>query len=112
MQGLASPGDSIIAPAMGGGFWHDPNIKDIPFDITEANRILDEAGYVLGSDGVRSKGDLRLEFRLQFPSTSTYARMADMMTGWFKEVGIKVTPEAMDEDSLIAATTPLVIMTL
>jgi peptide/nickel transport system substrate-binding protein len=107
MQGLALPGDSIIAPAMGGGFWHDPNIKDIPFDIAEANRVLDKAGYVSGSDGVRAKGDLRLEFRLQFPSTSSvYARIADMMTDWFKQAGMKVTPESMDEDSLIAATTP------
>jgi peptide/nickel transport system substrate-binding protein len=107
MQGLAAPGDSIIAPAMGGGFWHTPNIKDVPFDIAEANRVLDEAGYVPGSDGVRTKGDLRLEFRLQFPSTSSvYARIADMMAGWFKQAGMKATPESMDEDSLIAATTP------
>jgi peptide/nickel transport system substrate-binding protein len=107
MQGLAAPGDSIIAPAMGGGFWHDPNIKDIPFDTAMANKTLDEAGYTLGSDGVRSNGDLRLEFRLQFPSTSpVYARIGDMMVDWFKQAGMKVTPQSMDEDSLIAATTP------
>jgi peptide/nickel transport system substrate-binding protein len=107
MQGLASPGDSIIAPAMGGGFWHDPNIKDIPFDTAMANKTLDDAGYILGSDGVRSKGDLRLEFRLQFPSTTpVYARISDMMVDWFKQAGIKVNPQSMDEDSLIAATTP------
>jgi peptide/nickel transport system substrate-binding protein len=107
MQGLAVPGDTIIGPAMGGGFWHDPNVKGLPFDIAEANRVLDQAGYVLGSDGVRTKGDLRLEFRLQFPSTlSAYSRTADMMVGWFKEAGIKVTPESMSEDSLVAATTP------
>jgi peptide/nickel transport system substrate-binding protein len=107
MQGLATPGDSIIAPAMGGGFWHDPNMKDIPFDTAMANKTLDEAGYVLGSDGVRSKGDLRLEFRLQFPSTTpVYARISDLMVDWFKQAGIKVIPQSMDEDSLIAATTP------
>lgn len=107
MQGLATPGDSIIAPAMGGGFWHDPNIKDVPFDTAMANKTLDDAGYTLGSDGVRSKGDLRLEFRLQFPSTTpVYARVGDMMVNWFKQAGIKVTPQSMDEDSLIAATTP------
>jgi peptide/nickel transport system substrate-binding protein len=107
-QGLAKPGDTIIGPAMGGGFWHNPNIKEIPFDISEANRVLDEAGYVLGSDGVRAKGDLRLEFRLQFPSSlSVYARMADMMADWFKQAGIMATPEAMDEDSVVAATTPV-----
>lgn len=105
-QGLAQPAETIIGPAMGGGFWHNPNIKDIPFDVDEANRILDKAGYVLGSDGVRAKGDQRLEFRLQFPTTeSVYARMADMLVGWFQEAGMKLNAEAMDEDSLIAGTT-------
>ncbi len=107
MQGLAAPGDTIVAPSMGGGFWHNPNIKDIPFDIAEANRVLDEAGYKPGSDGVRVKGKLRLEFRLQFPSTSSvYSRMADMMVPWFKQAGMKLNSEAMDEDSMTAAITP------
>lgn len=107
MQGLAAPGDSIIAPALGGGFWHNPNLKDIPFDIASAKSILDQAGYIPGSDGVRTKGDLRLEFRLIFPSTSSvYSRIADMMAGWFQQAGMKVIPESMDEDSMTAAITP------
>jgi peptide/nickel transport system substrate-binding protein len=107
MQGLAVPGDTIIGPAMGGGFWHNPNVKGIPFDTAEAARVLDAAGYAPGADGVRAKGDLRLEFRLQFPTTlSAYSRIADMMVGWFKEAGIKVNPETMSEDGLVAATTP------
>lgn len=106
-QGLGTPGDSIVPPTLGGGFWHSPNIQEIPFDIAEANRVLDEAGYALGSDGVRAKDDLRLEFRLQFPSDSAvYPRIADMMAGWFNQAGMKATPEAVDPDALVAATTP------
>jgi peptide/nickel transport system substrate-binding protein len=106
-QGLATPGDTIVPPTLGGGFWHSPNVKEIPFDINEANRVLDEAGYVLGADGVRAKDDLRLEFRLQFPSDSAvYPRIADMMADWFNQAGMKATPEAVDPDSLVAATTP------
>lgn len=107
LQGLASSGDSIVPPSLGGGFWHSPNIKDIEFNTDEANRILEEAGYVVGSDGVRARGDLRLEFRLQFPAdSSSYPRIADMMTDWFDQAGMKAIPEAVDSDSLIAATTP------
>jgi len=107
MQGLAITGDTIVPPTLGGGFWHSPNIKDVEFSIDQANKILDEAGYMLGSDGVRTKDDLRLEFRLQFPSDNPiYPRMADLMTGWFKEAGIKTTPEAVDPDSLTVAMTP------
>jgi peptide/nickel transport system substrate-binding protein len=107
LQGLGKPGHSIIPPTLGGGFWQNPNITDVPFDMDKANQVLEDAGYVKGSDGVRAKGDSRLEFRLQYPSDSdTAPRVADLLTGWFKEAGIKTTPESVDPDSLTAACCP------
>jgi peptide/nickel transport system substrate-binding protein len=107
LQGLGTVGDTIVPPTLGGGFWHSPNVTDVAFNLDEANKILEDDGYVMGADGVRTKGDLRLEFRLQFPSDQPlYPRIADLMTGWFKQVGIKTNPEAVDPDSLIAQTTP------
>ncbi len=107
LQGLATVGDTIVPPVLGGGFWHSPNIKDVTFNTEEAGRILEEAGYVKGSDGVRAKGDMRLEFRLQFPSdNAVYPRMADMIAGWFSQAGMKANPESVDPDALVAATTP------
>jgi len=107
LQGLATPGASIVPPTLGGGFWYSPNIKDVAFDTAKAGSMLEAAGYVPGDDGVRVKGDLRLEFRLQFPSDNpVYPRIADMMANWFDEAGMKAIPEAVDSDSLIAATTP------
>jgi peptide/nickel transport system substrate-binding protein len=107
LQGLGSPGDTIVPPTLGGGFWHNPNIKDVQFDTAAASQILDAAGYKLGSDGVRTKGKLRLEFRLQFPNSNpVYPRIADMLAGWFKQIGVKANVEAVDPDSLTAAVTP------
>ena len=107
LQGQGKPGASIIPPTLGGGFWYSPNITDVPFDLAKANQTLEAAGYVKGSDGVRAKGDTRLELRLQYPSDSdTAPRVADLLTGWFKEAGIKVTPESVDPDSLTAACCP------
>lgn len=106
LQGLGKPGVTIVPPTLGGGFWHNP-IPDHPFNLQKANEILDAAGYSLGSDGVRTRGDLRLEFRLQFPSDNPlYPRAADLMTEWFKQIGVKTNPESVDPDSLYAATTP------
>lgn len=105
-QGLGSPGDTIVPPTLGGGFWHNPNIKTPEFSIEKANQILEDAGYVLGADGVREKDDLRLEFRLQFDAdSSNYPRIADLLADWYNQVGIKATPEAVNADTLIAATT-------
>jgi peptide/nickel transport system substrate-binding protein len=79
----------------------------VEFDLAKANQILEEAGYRLGSDGVRAKGDVKLEFRLQFPSDNPlYPRAADLITAWFKEIGIKTTPQTTDPDALTAAMTP------
>lgn len=36
----------------------------VPFDLAAANRLLDRAGWVRGSDGVRAKGGQRLDFVL------------------------------------------------
>ena len=107
LLGYGVPGVSIIPPTLGGGFWFNKDLPDVKFDIAEANRILDEAGYVLGSDGVREKDGVRLEFRLQFPSDqASYPRAADMIANWLKEVGMQVTPSSVDPDSLVVATNP------
>lgn len=107
LQGLGSPGDTVVPPTLGGGFWHDPNITDVQFDIAKANQILDDAGYKLGSDGVRAKGDARLDFRLQFPTSNpVYPRIADMLASWYKQIGVKANVEGVDSDSLTAAMTP------
>jgi peptide/nickel transport system substrate-binding protein len=107
LQGLGAPATTIIPPALGGGFWHSP-IEDVTFDLDKANQILEEAGYVMGSDGVRTKGDVRLEFRLQYASDSTnYPRIADLMAEWFRQVGMKANVEAVDPDSLTSAMTPV-----
>ena len=106
-QGLATPLSTIVPAPLGGGFWHNSDIQDVEFNLDEANRILEAAGYRMGSDGVRAKGDVRLEFRLQFPSDNPlYARVADMMTDWFGQAGIKSIPESVDPDSLTARITP------
>jgi peptide/nickel transport system substrate-binding protein len=105
-QGLGSPGDTIVPPTLRGGFWHNPNIAVPEVNLDEANRILDEAGYTLGADGIREKDGNRLEFRLQFDADSaSYPRIADLLSDWFGQIGIKTNPEAMNADSLIASTT-------
>lgn len=106
LQGLGDPAWSIVSPSLGGGFWINTGVTDREFDLDRANQLLDEAGYTLGADGVREKDGVRLDLRLQFDSdTAEYARIADLLTDWFGQIGVKVTPEAVDSDTLIAATT-------
>jgi peptide/nickel transport system substrate-binding protein len=50
-----------------GSFYHpgyEPTADCPPFDLTAANKLLDDNGWVKGLDGVRTKGKQRLEFEL------------------------------------------------
>jgi peptide/nickel transport system substrate-binding protein len=51
MFGFSQP---AWGPIGTGNPFHNPEVtNDYPYDLTEANRILDSAGYAKGSDGVR-----------------------------------------------------------
>ena len=65
------------------------NFKD--GDIEEANRILDEAGWVMGEDGVRSKDGLRAEMNLYYAyKDRENLALAFCETG--KKIGFDLTP--------------------
>jgi peptide/nickel transport system substrate-binding protein len=107
LQSLGQPGTTIVPPSLGGGYWFNSNVKNPDFSLEKANQILEEAGYKKGADGIRAKGNTKLELRLQFPNNRpNYPRIADLISGWLKDIGIKATPEAADPDALTAAVTP------
>jgi len=86
------------------GDWHNSDIVDIPFDIAEGNRVLDEAGYTdSDGDGVREYSDgSPLEYRFYGTDDATVARITEIIADGLAQVGISATPTLMDEDSLIA----------
>jgi len=88
--------------------WHtDPN--DIrKFDLTVADQKLTAAGYVKDGSGNRlDKQGKVISLKLVFPQDDdTYAKAAEFIAGWFKEIGIKVTPTAMESGALVSAMLP------
>jgi peptide/nickel transport system substrate-binding protein len=44
--------------------WGDPTLKHYPYDIAKANAMLDAAGWKRGTNGVRRRGNVALEFSL------------------------------------------------
>ena len=61
------------------------------FDPAAANKMLDDAGWVKGSDGVRAKDGKRLEFKYSTTSGKPW-RQADeeIIQQNFKDIGIKI----------------------
>ncbi len=91
---------SILPPSMGD--WVSPNIKPLPHDPEEANRILDEAGYLdTDNDGVREDADGNpLEYRLYSEDIGTSARVLEVISNGLAEIGISAPPTMMDGDAL------------
>ncbi|HKI53768.1 MAG TPA: ABC transporter substrate-binding protein [Anaerolineales bacterium] len=100
--GYADTLGPVVPASMGD--WHNSDIVDIPFDVAEGNRVLDEAGYMdSDGDGVREFSDgSPLEYRFYGTDSATNARILEIIADGLKQVGISASPTLMDEDSLIA----------
>ena len=95
--GNAEPVASIVAPMT--GEWMNPEIQPLPFDVDEANRILDEAGYERGSDGVRVDDEgQKMAYEVITPTgVQGVQREFEIMKAGFEQIGIQVTPKALDD---------------
>ncbi|MDX7923875.1 ABC transporter substrate-binding protein [Aeromonas media] len=61
-------------------------------DAAHANALLDEAGWKMGSDGVRHKGDLRAAFTFWYTSgDSTRRDLAEAVRAMLKPIGLDVS---------------------
>ncbi|GAB4539433.1 MAG: ABC transporter substrate-binding protein [Anaerolineae bacterium] len=108
LLGLGTPGLTLIPDGL--GVFYNDTIQDYPFDIEEANRILDEAGYAdRDGDGVREMpdGTNPLNFRLYWPNDSATApRIAELLAETWGQIGVKLQPQALDPDALTSVCCP------
>lgn len=58
-------------------------------DIDEANRLLDEAGWVRGSDGIREKDGVRLSILFQTSTNSVRQGTQALIKHWWDQIGVE-----------------------
>jgi peptide/nickel transport system substrate-binding protein len=108
LLGLGTPGTALLPDGL--GIWYNSSIKDYAFDVAEANKILDDAGYVdTNNDGVREMpdGSRDLTFRMSWPNDSIDSpRMAELLSEMWGAIGIKLEAQAMDPDALTSVCCP------
>ncbi len=72
---------------------------EVAYDQEEAKRILDDAGWLEGSGGIREKDGVKAEFTLMFSSgDSVRQALAEDTANQLKELGIRVTTEGVGWD--------------
>jgi peptide/nickel transport system substrate-binding protein len=86
---------------------YNPSIELIPFDLEQAGRLLDEAGWRLDADdGWRYQEIDGKKRRFQFSmmlaqADPTWAKLADMYIQDLKRIGVELEPEFIEVATLI-----------
>lgn len=78
------------------------NVQPSVFDIDEANRMLDEAGYTMGSDGIRVSPDgMKLSFPiLSYSGFDEYANGQVVLQDMLIQIGIDLIPTIVEYATL------------
>lgn len=71
------------SPLLRGQVGYDKSVTQLGFDALAANKLLDDAGWVKGTNGIRSKDGKTLSFRLFAQSTAEYSAITQgLQTAW------------------------------
>ena len=100
LQGLGDPGTGTVPPRYPTFHWNiAPEELPLAYDPEEANRMLDEAGYERGADGVRlDKSGNPIDLRIMGRSSSSNSQQAaDFIGPWLEEIGIKTTVSMLSD---------------
>ena len=110
LLGKGTPGLTLIPNGL--GMWFNNSLQDYEYNPAKANKILDDAGYVYNGEFRCAVPDCPylspiMNFRMYWPSDSVDApRMAELLAGMWKEIGVGLYPQAIDPDALTALCCP------
>jgi peptide/nickel transport system substrate-binding protein len=75
--------------------WYDANVKMYPYDPERARRLLDEAGYLPGPDGIRRRSQIRLAYTVTLTGSTLLDFGAEFQAD-MRAVGIAITIRTVD----------------
>lgn len=70
---------TVATSAIGLGWAADPSIAIAPYDPEKAKSLLDEAGWVAGADGIRTKNGKRLSLEIMTTSGNKLRELAEQV---------------------------------
>lgn len=95
-NGYAEPAASILTPIAGD--YLDPSIAPETYDLALANKLLDDAGYAKGADGIRTtpEGE-RMSYEVILPTDiQGQQRKFEIIQADWKAIGIETVGKPMD----------------
>ncbi len=106
LLGYGDLGTTPVPPIM--SEWHTEPSNTRTFDLALADQKLTGAGYAKDASGNRlDKEGKPISLILVFPNDDdNYAKAAEFIQGWFKDVGIKVTAAPYESGALVDLMLP------
>ncbi len=90
----------VNEPFLRGQVGYDPAYVQDGYDKAAAEALLDGAGWVKNSEGIREKSGQRLKLRLFSQSLAEYALVTQQLQGQWKQVGVETDVILQPEDEL------------
>jgi peptide/nickel transport system substrate-binding protein len=86
LMGNADPAFTFVDPA---ALDHDPKTAGmIKEDVERAKKLLDEAGWKPGADGIREKDGVKLAPKVYYTANANSARVAEAIQGYLRKIGV------------------------
>ncbi len=84
----------------------DDHTDGFGYDPVKAGTLLDEAGWVMGADGIREKDGRKMSLRLvaAYPNVSTVKPMPEMLEQMFAAIGIDIDLVEVDDSGVYGST--------
>ena len=82
--------------------YYNKNVPLIPFDLEKASALLDEAGWVMGSDGVREKDGTKFNFTLTiYGNSDEYLSLGNIFKEDLAQIGVNMKVSPMEWANLL-----------
>ena len=95
--GLEQPADTLFASTVP---YCDINLPPYEYDVEEATKMLEEAGWTLAGDGVREKDGQKMELELLYNSDSvTEKAIAEYLQSEYQKLGVSLNIHGEEEQS-------------
>jgi len=87
------------------GLGYDKSVEAMyPYDVNKAKALLDEAGWKVGSDGIRVKDGKRLSLETYLQTWGFLLEAGQMLQAQLKQVGVELKPQTVAFPAAITAT--------
>lgn len=95
-RGAETPADTIFSKSTPHA---DAGLTPYSYDVEEAEKLLDQAGWKKGADGIREKDGQKMTVHVPYIATkATDKDLVEYFQGEWKKIGVDLELKAMEED--------------